>query len=38
MLSERRDMAAARRFFKRAIAANRVPDPVVIDKMWSQPG
>jgi putative transposase len=32
MLSERRDTAAARRFFKRAIAANRVPDRVVIDK------
>lgn len=32
MLSERRDLAAARRFFKRAIAANGVPDRVVIDK------
>ena len=32
MLSERRDMAAARRFFKRAIAANGVPKRVVIDK------
>jgi putative transposase len=32
MLSERRNLAAARRFFKRAIAANGVPDRVVIDK------
>ena len=32
MLSERRDLAAARRFFKRAITANGVPDRVVIDK------
>ncbi len=32
ILSKRRDTAAARRFFKRAIAANRVPDRVVIDK------
>lgn len=32
MLSERRDPAVARRFFKRAIAANGVPDRVVIDK------
>ena len=32
MLSERRDLAAARRFFKQAIAANGVPDRVVIDK------
>ena len=32
MLSERRDTAAARRFFKQAIAANGVPDRVVIDK------
>jgi putative transposase len=32
MLSERRDLAAARRFFKRAIATNGVPDRVVIDK------
>jgi putative transposase len=32
MLSERRDMSAARRFFKRAIATNGVPDRVVIDK------
>ncbi|MEM7213221.1 MAG: IS6 family transposase [Pseudomonadota bacterium] len=31
-LSERRDMPAARRFFKRAISANGVPDRVVIDK------
>lgn len=32
MLSERRDLAAARRFFKRAIGSNGVPDRVVIDK------
>lgn len=32
MLSERRNLAAARRFFKRAIAANDLPDRVVIDK------
>lgn len=32
MLSERRNLAAARRFFRRAIAANGVPDRVVIDK------
>jgi putative transposase len=32
MLSERRDLAAARRFFKQAIATNGVPDRVVIDK------
>lgn len=32
MLSGRRDMAAARRFFRRAIATNGVPDRVVIDK------
>ena len=32
MLSERRNLAAARRFFKRAIATNGVPDRVVIDK------
>lgn len=32
MLSERRNLAAARRFFKRAIAATGVPDRVVIDK------
>lgn len=32
MLSERRDLAAARRFFKRAISTNGVPDRVVIDK------
>ena len=32
LLSERRDLAAARRFFKKAIAANGVPDRVVIDK------
>ena len=32
MLSQRRDKAAARRFFKRAIGTNGVPDRVVIDK------
>lgn len=32
MLSERRDLAAARRFFKRAIGINGLPDRVVIDK------
>lgn len=32
MLSERRDFAAARRFFKKAITANGVPERVVIDK------
>lgn len=32
MLSERRDLAAARRFFKKVIATNGVPDRVVIDK------
>ncbi|MBN8245797.1 IS6 family transposase, partial [Nitratireductor aquimarinus] len=32
MLSEHRDFAAARRFFKRAIGSNGVPDRVVIDK------
>jgi putative transposase len=32
MLSELRNLAAARRFFKRAIAANGVPGRVVIDK------
>ena len=32
MLSERRDMPAARRFFKQAIGANGVPERVVIDK------
>ncbi len=32
MLSARRDLAAARRFFKRAIGSNGVPDRVVIDK------
>lgn len=32
MLSERRDTAAARRFFKKAIGTNGVPDRVVIDK------
>ena len=32
MLSERRDTAAARRFFKQAVGANSAPDRVVIDK------
>ena len=32
MLSERRDLPAARRFFRKAIATNGVPDRVVIDK------
>jgi len=32
MLSERRDLAAARRFFRGAIATHGVPDRVVIDK------
>ena len=32
MLSEYRDTAAARRFFKQAISTNGVPDRVVIDK------
>lgn len=32
MLSERRDLAAARRCIKRAISTNGVPDRVVIDK------
>ena len=32
MLSERRDKAAAQRFFKREIGTNCVPDRVVIDK------
>ena len=32
MLSERRDLPAARRFFRRAIATNGIPERVVIDK------
>ena len=32
MLAERRNLGAARRFFKKAIAANGVPDKIVIDK------
>jgi putative transposase len=32
MLSERRNLAAARRFLKRAISKNCIPDRVVIDK------
>ena len=31
LLSERRDLSAARRFFKRAIGTNGVPDRIVID-------
>lgn len=32
LLSERRDLAAARRFFKRAIKVNGVPERVITDK------
>lgn len=32
LLSERRDLSAARRVFKRAIGTNGVPDRIVIDK------
>jgi putative transposase len=32
MLSERRDTAAARRFFKRAIRSTGAPDRIAIDK------
>lgn len=32
MLAERRNLGAARRFFKKAIASNGVPDKIVIDK------
>ncbi len=32
MLSERRDTAAARRFFKRAVGINGVPERIAIDK------
>jgi putative transposase len=32
MLSERRDTAAARKFFKRAVGTNGVPDRIAIDK------
>ena len=32
MLSERRDTAAARRFFKCAVGTNRVPERIAIDK------
>lgn len=35
MLSERRNTAAARRFYKRAIGTNGLPDRVVIDKSGS---
>ncbi len=37
MLSERRDLAAARRFFKRAISINGVPSRVEIDKSGANP-
>jgi putative transposase len=32
MLSERRDTAAVRRFFKRAVGTNGVPDRIALDK------
>ena len=32
MLSQRRNTAAARRFFKRAVGTNGVPDRIAIDK------
>jgi putative transposase len=32
MLSDRRNLAAARRFFKKAIASNGIPHKIVIDK------
>ena len=32
MLSQRRDMAAASRFFRKVIAANGVPERIFIDK------
>jgi len=32
MLSENRDTAAARRFFKRAVGTNGIPERIVIDK------
>lgn len=32
LLSERRDLAAARQFFKKTIISNGVPEKVVIDK------
>jgi putative transposase len=32
MLSERRDLASAQRFFKQAMVTNGVPNRVVIDK------
>ena len=37
LLSEHRDLAAGRRFLRRAIAANGVPDRVVIDKSGANP-
>lgn len=38
MLSERRDLAAAHRFFKKAIVTNGVPEKIVIDNERSQSG
>lgn len=38
MLSERRDLLAARSFFRRAISANGVPERVVIDKSGANLG
>lgn len=32
MLSERRNLGAARRFFKKAIANNGIPNKIIIDK------
>lgn len=37
LLSERRDLSAARHFFKRAIGTNGVPDRIVIDKSGANP-
>lgn len=37
LLSERRDLSAARHFFKRAIGTNGVPDRIVIDKSNANP-
>lgn len=37
MLSEHRDTAAARRFFKRAVDTNGVPDRIAIDKRRAVP-
>jgi putative transposase len=38
MLSERRDLLAARSFFRRAISANGVPERVIIDKSGANLG